>query len=213
MGDVEMNRMTSIRSIAVLLLAVAMLLVSSFSFALEVAGVRLAETARVANQDLQLNGAGIRYRAIFKVYAAGLYLTAKKTTVPEVLAASGARRIELVMLRDVSSESFGQAFLAGIRKNISKTDKAKLVPQLIKFGELFASIPELKKGDTLALDWIPNSGTLVQINGKKVIDSLPDIAFHDALLKIWIGDQPADAQLKRAMLGEKTNNNMTGNIP
>lgn len=202
-----MHRFASICSIPALALAVAMLAAHPFSFALEVAGVKLDETARVANQDLKLNGAGIRYRAIFKVYVAGLYLTAKKTTVPEVLAAPGARRIELVMLRDVSNESFGQAFLAGIRKNMNKAEMAKLITQLTKFGELFASVPDLKKGDMLTIDWIPNAGTLIHLNGKKIFDPLPDIAFHDALLKIWIGDKPADAQLKRAMLGEKPDNN------
>lgn len=179
--------------------------------AAEVAGVKLDEVTRVANQDLKLNGAGIRYKAIFKVYVAGLYLTEKKSTVPEVLAAAGPRRVTLVMLRDVGNEELGRGFMSGIQQNSDRTEKSKLIMQLQKFGEVFASIPELKKGDVLTTDWIPGSGTVVHLNGKKVSDVLPDIAFYNAILKIWLGDKPVDTRLKPAMLGEKPEEARTSN--
>lgn len=179
--------------------------------AAEVAGVKLDEVTRVANQDLKLNGAGIRYKAIFKVYVAGLYLTEKKSTVPDVLAAAGPRRVTLVMLRDVGNEELGRGFMSGIQQNSDRTEKSKLIMQLQKFGEVFASIPELKKGDVLTTDWIPGSGTVVHLNGKKVSDVLPDIAFYNAILKIWLGDKPVDTRLKPAMLGEKPEEARTSN--
>lgn len=178
--------------------------------AAEVAGVKLDETIRLANQELKLNGAGIRYRAIFKVYVTGLYLSEKKTTVPDVLAAPGARRVVIIPLRDISNEDFGRAFMSGIQKNSDRNEKAKLIMQLQKFGELFASIPELKKGDVLTTDWIPGVGTVIQINGKKTIDPLPDIAFYNSILKIWLGDSPADSRLKPLLLGEKTEESQRG---
>jgi len=170
--------------------------------ALELAGVKVDETAHVANRDLLLNGAGIRYKAIFKVYTAALYLSEKKTTPADVINSAGPRRIELVMLRDVGSEEFGQAFMSGIQKNSDMTEKAKIINQLMKFGQLFASIPELKKGDVLTTDWIPGSGTLIQFNGKKVGEVFPDVAFYNALMRIWIGDKPADSALKLHLLGD-----------
>lgn len=179
------------------------LMAASAAGAAEVAGVKLDDTIRLANQELKLNGAGIRYRAIFKVYAMGLYLTEKKTTVADVLAAPGPRRTVIVPLRDISSEDFGRAFMSGLQKNSDRAEKTKLVMQLQKFGELFASIPELKKGDVLTTDWIPGVGTVIQLNGKKTIDPLPDIAFYNAILKIWLGDSPADTRLKPMLLGEK----------
>ncbi|MDP5008533.1 MAG: chalcone isomerase family protein [Glaciimonas sp.] len=178
-----------------------MLTFASTVSALEVAGVSIGETANVANRDLQLNGAGIRYKAIFKVYTAALYLQEKKTTVNEVINVSGPRRVNLVMLRDVASEEFSRFFLDGIRKNTSKADAGKIVNQLMKFGELFASIPELKKGDTITADWDPASGTTLLMNGKKVGENLPDVAFYNALLKIWLGEKPADSKLKVSLLG------------
>lgn len=169
----------------------------------EVAGVKLPDTERVANQDLKLNGAGVRYKAIFKVYVAGLYLAEKKTTVPDVMAAAGAKRVTIVMLRDVGNEEFGRGFMTGIQQNLEKTEKTKLIAPLQKFGEMFASIPELKKGDIITADWIPGTGMLMLLNGKKTAEVIPDPMFYNALLKIWLGDKPLDAKLKKLMLGEK----------
>ena len=171
--------------------------------AVEVAGVKVDETTRVANQELKLNGAGIRYKAIFKVYVAALYLGNKKSTEVEVLAAPGAKRIELTLLREVSSEDLGQAFMAGMRKNSPIAERAKLINEMLIFGQVFATIPAFKKGDVLTVDWIPGTGTLIMSNGKKLGDVLPAVAFYNALLKIWLGHSPADDKLKRAMLGEK----------
>ena len=167
----------------------------------EVAGIKFDDTIRIANQDLKLNGAGIRHKLIFKVYAAGLYLQEGKNTVPDVLAAPGVKRVSITMLREVSSEEFGRGFMQGLQQNTDKADKAKLVTQLQKLGELFAAIPELKKGDVLTTDWIPGTGTILQLNGKRLLDPLPDVAFYHALLKIWLGDKPVDQKLKLAMLG------------
>lgn len=178
--------------------------------AAEVAGVKLDDTIRLANQDLKLNGAGIRYKAIFKVYVAGLYLAERKITVADVLAAPGARRVTLVMLRDVSNEELGRGFMNGIQQNSDRAEKAKMIMQFQKFGEIFASIPELKKGDVLTTDWIPGTGTVVHLNGKKVSDNLPDIAFYNAILRIWLGDKPVDSRLKPLMLGEKPDENPRG---
>jgi hypothetical protein len=179
--------------------------------AAEVAGIKLDDTVRLANQDLKLNGAGIRYKAIFKVYVAGLYLAEKKNTVSDVLAAPGAKRVTIVMLRDVSNEELGRGFMSGINQNSDRNEKVKYINQLQKFGEIFASIPELKKGDILTTDWIPDAGTIIHVNGKKVSDALPDPTFYNALLKIWIGDKPVDTKLKPAMLGEKPEEQPRGN--
>ncbi len=169
--------------------------------AVEVGGVKLEDAVKVGGQELKLNGAGVRYKAIFKVYAAGLYLNGKKTATSDVLAAAGPRRIVLVMLRDVGNEEFGQSFMAGIQKNSEKAERAKMITQLLKFGKMFASVPLLKKGDVILIDWIPNSGTHIFLNDKKIVDVLPDLAFYNMILKIWLGENPADSNLKNLLLG------------
>jgi hypothetical protein len=171
--------------------------------AAEISGVKFPDTVKVAGKELVLNGVGMRTKVIIKVYAAGLYLPEKKTTTADVLKLEGPRRTMLVMMRDISSEDFGDAFMTGLNKNLNAAEKAKIVSQIAKMGELFATIDSLKKGDALNLDWIPGTGTQVELNGRKIGETLPDVAFYNAILRIWIGDKPADSSLKPALLGAK----------
>lgn len=171
--------------------------------AVEVAGVKFDDSIKVAGSELKLNGAGVRTKVIFKVYAAGLYLTEKKTSVADVLATSGPRRVAITMLREVSSEDFGKAFMDGLNNNTDKNERTRILPQTTKFGEVFAQIPALKKGDQLTLDWTPNEGTQCYLNGKKIGELMPEVAFYNAVLRIWLGEHPVDSSLKPALLGEK----------
>jgi hypothetical protein len=187
-----------------LLLAACALAVSAPAAALELAGVKIEDTTQVGTQQLKLNGAGIRYKVIFKVYTAALYMTEKKTTTAEVLALPGAKRVSLVILRDLSSDDLGQRFMDGIRKNAEVAERAKLVNAMLSFGQMFATIPEMKKGDVLTVDWVPGTGVVSQYNGKKIGDTIQDPNFYTALLRIWLGASPADDKLKHALLGEES---------
>ena len=170
--------------------------------AMEVAGVKIDDSAHLDNHDLKLNGAGVRTKLIFKVYTVGLYLEDKQTTTAGILAASGPRRINIVMLRDVSSEDFGQAFMTGLSNNTDESEKMKIMTPTKQFGEMFAMIPGLKKGDVLNVDWIPGTGIICQLNGKKIGATVQELTFYNAILKIWIGDKPADSSLKPHLLGK-----------
>jgi hypothetical protein len=187
-----------------LLLAACALAVSAPAAALELAGVKIEDTTQVGTQQLKLNGAGIRYKVIFKVYTAALYMTEKKTTTADVLALPGAKRVSLVILRDLSSDDLGQRFMDGIRKNAEVAERAKLVNAMLSFGQMFASIPEMKKGDVLTVDWLPGTGVVSQYNGKKIGDTIQDPNFYNALLRIWLGASPADDKLKHALLGDES---------
>ena len=190
------------RIIWIWMMACAALGAPVLSAATEVSGVKIEDVIRLGDQEIKLNGAGTRFKAIFKVYVAGLYVNGKKTSTADVIAASGPRRMTLVMLREVGNEEFGQSFMAGIQKNSERAELAKLITPLMKFGQMFASVPVLKKGDVITIDWIPNSGTHIQLNNKKIIDVIPEPAFYNVILKIWLGEQPADARLKKQLLGE-----------
>ena len=174
--------------------------VGQSAVAAEIGGIKFADTTKVGGKELQLNGLGFRTKLVFKVYAAGLYMPEKKSTVEEVFAAEGPRRMQLVMMRDVTSEAFGDQFMTGINNNLDSKDKTKIVTQISKFGEMFALLDGLKKGDVLDLDWVPGSGTTCFLNGKRIGDITPDLAFYNAILKIWLGNKPADATLKPKLL-------------
>jgi hypothetical protein len=48
---------------------------------------------------------------------------------------------------------------------------------------------------------VPEIGTTIIVNGKPALDPLPDPAFFEAILRIWLGDNPADSGLKPLLLG------------
>ncbi len=171
--------------------------------AVEVAGVKLDDSINVAGQSLRLNGAGIRTKVIFKVYAIGLYLGDKKTTAADVMAAPGARRVTIAMLRDVGSDEFGKAFSSGIEQNTDAAERATLAASMAKFNAMFATVAELKQGDVLNVDWLPGSGMVVLLNGKRILEPIADQAFYNAVLRIWLGTKPVDDKLKRQLLAEQ----------
>ncbi len=170
--------------------------------AVQVQGANIEDSATVAGKTLVLNGAGARIKAVFKVYAIGLYLTEKKSTPADVLALSGPKRFKIVFLRELTSDEFGQAFLTGINKNLEKDEKTKFVNQITKFGDLFTEFEGVKKGDVIIGDYNPANGTTISLNGKQLGSTLPDVGFYNAILRIWLGSNPADNLLKPALLGE-----------
>lgn len=194
------NALTVLLAGAALLAALA----SPKAQALEVQGVKLDDTAKVAGQSLVLSGAGVRTKGV-KIYVLGIYLGKKETTQAAVLAAGGAKRFELIMVRDLPGEDFGVAFLSGINKNLDKDEKAKLFTPLAKLGEAFERIGGLKKGDIVIGDWVPGQGTVMTLNGKPVTDAINDPLFFNAVLRIWYGDRPAEVSLKKSLLGEELN--------
>jgi Chalcone isomerase-like len=168
----------------------------------EVAGVRYAPTASVGNATLQLNGAGVRYKAVFKVYAAGLYLGAKAATPEAVFAAPGNKRLHVVMLRDIDGNELGKLFTDGMQKNATREEFGKSIPGTLKLAEMFATRKKLVAGDTFSVDYIPGTGTVILLNGKVATEPITEPVFFVAMMKIWLGTNPPDWQLKDALLGK-----------
>lgn len=170
--------------------------------AVELAGVRYAPTASLGSSALVLNGAGVRYKAVFKVYTAGLYLGAKAATPEAVYAAPGAKRMHIAMLRDIDANELGKLFTDGMQKNASREEFGKSIPGTLKLAELFAAKKRLVAGDAFTVDYVPGTGTVISINGKPASDPIAEPVFFTALMKIWLGPNPADWQLKDALLGQ-----------
>jgi hypothetical protein len=175
-----------------------LLLLALPAAALEVAGVKLADKATVGASELVLNGAGIRTRIIFKVYVGALYLSEKKTTAAEALAQTGAKRVSLSLLRDLSAQQLNEAFEKGIQANNSAADIEAMKPRI---AELLSLFTDGREGDVILIDFLPNAGTVVTRNGAPQGKPIPREDFYRALLRIWLGDKPVDGELKQAMLG------------
>ncbi len=182
---------------------VAALLVMNAAWAqpVTVSGVKYDETVELRGTKLQLNGAGIRYKAVFKVYTAGLYLTKKAVTSEEALVMAGPKRITVTMLRDIDSGELGKLFIRGVDDNMDKAAYAKLIPGLIRMSQVFTDVKKLSAGDTFSLDWIPGTGTIISVKGEPQGEPFKEPEFYNALLRIWLGPVPADYKLKDSLLG------------
>ena len=172
----------------------------------EVAGVKFANTLQVGNAKLQLNGAGVRYKVVFKVYAAALYLTEKVTTPEAVLAAPGPRHLQIVMLREIDANELGKLFTKGMEQNAPREEFSKSIAGIMRMSDMFSSHKKLFAGDSLAVEWVPGTGTMIFVNGKPEGQPIKEPEFYSALMKIWLGKSPADAQLKDALLGKAAAN-------
>lgn len=171
--------------------------------AAEVEGVTLPDQAQVAGQPLLLNGAGIRYRAVVRVYAAGLYLPRRTSSVDEILQAGNEpRRLQLTMLRDIDGADFGKLFYRGMEANMDKGSFSKLVPGVLRMSQVFTDFKRNQAGDVIDIDWVPGTGMLIHVNGKQASDPFKEPEFFTALLRIWLGPNPPSWQLKDALLGK-----------
>lgn len=169
---------------------------------IDVGGAKIEEAIDLQGSKLQLNGAGVRYRAVFKVYAAGLYLGKKAATADEVFAAPGPKRMSITLLREVDANDLGKAFTKGFEENSPKAEMSKLIPGLIKMGQIFSDQKKMLAGENFTIDWIPGTGTVISVKGKQQGEPFKEPEFYAALMRIWLGSSPADAKLKDALLGK-----------
>lgn len=186
----------------ILAAAASLLAFSAHAATVDVGGVKLEDTAEVRGSKLVLNGAGIRYKAMFKVYTAGLYLGKKANTPEEVLAMPGPKRMNITMLREIDANELGKLFTRGVEDNAPKSEMSKLVPGLIQMGNIFSEQKKLVAGDTFAIEWVPGTGTIILVKGKQQGEVFKEPEFFNALLRIWLGPNPADWKLKDALLGK-----------
>lgn len=172
----------------------------------ELAGVKYPPSVQLAGSTLQLNGAGIRYKFIIKVYTAGLYLGTKATTPEAVLGAPGPKRLHVVMLREIDGNELGKLFTRGMQDNVPKDQFSKFIPGMLQMAEVFSTRRKLSTGDNFSVDFVPGTGTQVLVNGKPTGDVIKEPEFFTALMRIWLGNNPADRLLKDALLGQQPQN-------
>jgi len=155
----------------------------------------------VAGTPLVLNGAGTRYRAVFKVYDMALYVKSKASNVNAIMDMPGPKRINFVALRDLPGTDLGTAFLRGIESNSPKSQTQKHVASTLRLIDIFSGKSRLMPGDAFAMEFIPGKGTTFFIDGKAQGAPVGDAEFFGMVLRIWLGESPVDWKLKDALLG------------
>lgn len=191
----SLNRSAATGALALVLLAASVPALSATTTVFE-------PSMQVQGAPLVLNGAGTRYKVIFKVYDMGLYLPRKASTYEEMVAMPGPKRINFVAQRDIPGTELGLAFIKGLTSNSSADLVQKHTASSTRLIEIFSGRSKLAQGDAFAMEYQPGKGTSFFIAGQPQGAPLGDAEFFNMVLKIWLGPVPADFKLKDALLGQ-----------
>lgn len=165
-------------------------------------GQTFEDNLRLGSDDLKLNGLGIRAVLFFKGYVAGLYLKDKATTMQQVIATAGAKRLQMRMLLNAGPSDFNQALVAGIRVNATEAELAQLKSRITQLEQTISEIGRTVVGDVINIDYLPGRGTSLSVNGTPKGSPIEGADFYHALLGIFVGNHPVDPRLKQGLLGQ-----------
>ncbi len=176
--------------------------------AAEIAGVKLQDNIQLDGRTLRLNGAALRRWGPARLYVIGLYLDAERQPATPVLAApvaleqlTGAKRISLTLLRDLTARQLGDALHEGIRDNHSSTEFNRLLPRMERLTRVMNEVGSARSGSRLHIDFLPAEGTRVALDDRYKGEAIEGDDFYLAIMRIWLGSRPPDPALKEALLG------------
>lgn len=189
--------------LALLYLAVAMAIPAAR--AAEIEGVKIDDKVVLASgvPELVLNGAGVRHKfAFIKVYIGSLYLTQKKNDNEAIFADPGPKRVSMnILSSEVTAQDLISSMNNALAVNLSPHELALIEKRIRDLNMMMSSIKAINKGSVVNLDYLPDVGTRVIVDGQERI-TIPGEDFFRAMLHIWIGNKPVDGRLRDAMLGK-----------
>lgn len=182
-----------------IILGLGLIVIAHSSFAQkEISGVTPAKTIEVSSQKLDFNGAGLREKLFLDLYVGALYVVTKSSDASAVTNADESMAITLDIVSGlITSEKMIDAVNEGFEKS-TNNNTAPLKDKIESFKNAFKD--EIVKGDHFVIAYIKGSGTEIHKNGKK-LKSIEGFDFKKALFGIWLGEDPADDDLKEGMLG------------
>jgi len=171
-----------------------------------VAGVAHGKTCKGVNfpdqvqtgATLKLNGLGLRQATMFKVnvYVGALYVTQPSTDASVLLKSNAPMQVVLQFVRDVSRADLVKGWDEGFENNAGSQLPA-LKARIEAFKEMMADV---KTGEQLRFSYQPGTGTQVAVKGA-VKGTIAGDDFAQAMLSIWLGPSPPNAELKAGLLG------------
>ncbi len=187
----------TVRSAVIAIATLVTLAVASPAYAKKVGNATVPDSLNISGAELPLRGAGLRTRAVFKLYAAALY-TDESGDGNAVTAADKPMGIHLHILsklvtKDKLVEALNDGFKASTGGDMSSVQGG--VDAMIA-----AMDKPVKRGVTYTLAYEPGVGTTMTRNGEDPV-IIEGLEFKQALFGIWLGDKPVQGKLKNGMLG------------
>ena len=165
----------------------------------KVNGIIMPNIVKVDGKYLKLNGAGVREKLFLDLYIGALYLSKKTNSADEIIKGDATMSVKLRIISGmVNRENMEEA----IREGFKKSTKGNTTSIDSKIDDMInnAFADEIEKGDVLDFEYIPGKGVQMKKNGK-ILSVTPGLDFKQALFGIWLCNEPADANLKKKMLG------------
>lgn len=184
-----------------LILAAITLFSVTFSQAqITVEDVTMPGTVSLGGADLVINGAGMRQKVVFDLYVGALYLQSKSSDAQSIINADETMAMKLhIVSRLVSSKKMVSAVDDGFDAAMNG-DTSSLEDKIETFKGFFSD--KIVKENIFDIAYIKGKGSVVYKNGKEV-GVVEGLDFKKALFAIWLGEKPADTDLKEAMLGNE----------
>jgi hypothetical protein len=183
------------------LLLVLTILISTTCFAQKtVGGVKMPKQVKIGETSLTLNGAGVREKLWIDLYVCGLYVKTKSSKASTIIDSDEYCSIKIQIVSGlISSKKMSDAVEEGFEKSTNGNTK-ELRPKIDEFKAIFKS-SEIEEDDVYDIVYMPKKGVMVFKNGKR-FPTIPGLAFKKALFGIWLGEEPADDDLKDDLLGK-----------
>ena len=187
------------RSLLVSTLLLISLPLSTSLFARTLDGITIPEEVQVGKNQLQLNGAGVRSKFVFDIYVGALYLAQKTSSAQAIINDPGPKQVNMYFVySEVSQEKMINGWNEGFEKVLDAAQREQLKSQIETFNHAFG---KTFAGDVIEVVYSPESGTRVIVN-KETKATISGFDFHQAVMKVWLGDDPVDEDLKQGMLGK-----------
>lgn len=182
-----------------MMLTAALMAFATVTSAAELAGVKVPETAEVAGQELVLNGLGLREKAWIDVYVGALYVPEKTDKPADIIESAGPTRMGMHFVRDVPADKVIGGWNEGFANNNSKALQEAIAERVERFNAFFEN--DLKNGDVITLDYVPEEGTQVFINDEHK-GTIEGQDFATALRAVWLGPKPPTKNFQKGLLGK-----------
>ena len=159
-------------------------------------GVQVPNALQVDGKTLHLNGFGLRTYSILgiHIYVASLYLEHLSTNPEQIIQSPETKLLTVRFERDVSADQARRAWRDGLDNNCEAP--CHLNPDEV--ARFLAMVPAMHAGDDYSL-LFTQSGATVTVSGK-LIGTITQQQFADAMLATFLGPKPASPRLKRELL-------------
>lgn len=182
-----------------LVLFFAILLITSTGYAKEIAGADIPDSISAGNEVLALNGAGVRTKYFIKAYVGGLYLKKKSGDAGAIINVDEPMAVKLqIISKLITSKKMEESTREGF-ENSTNGNTAPYKDRIDTFISTFKD--SIKIGDVYDIIYTPGEGTKVYKN-KEYKCTAKGLDFKKILFGIWLGNKPADKDLKAGMLGK-----------